>query len=79
VIVEKANAPDTAFIEPAIEATIEVTGQMVKTIYADGAYQSPNNDQCCENIDMVFTDIQGFESRYDLEMTPEGYTNLIKQ
>lgn len=72
VIVEKANTPDTAFVEPAIEATIEVTGQTVEKVYADGAYQSPNNDTCCENIDMVFTGIQGFESRYDLEMTPEG-------
>lgn len=72
VIVEKANTPDTQFVEPAIQATIEVTGQMVKTVYADGAYQSPTNDKCCENIDMVFTGIQGFESRYDLEMTPEG-------
>ena len=72
VIVEKANTPDTAFVEPAIEATIEVTGQIVEKVYADGAYQSPNNDACCENIDMVFTGIQGFESRYDLEMTPEG-------
>jgi Transposase domain (DUF772) len=72
VIVERANTPDTAYVEPAIEATIEVTGQMVKTVYADGAYQSPNNDTCCENIDMVFTGIQGFDSKYDLEMTPEG-------
>ena len=72
VIVEKANTPDTAFVEPAIEATIEVTGQMVKKVYADGAYQSPSNDGCCENIDMVFTGIQGAESRYDLDMTPEG-------
>lgn len=72
VIVEKANTPDTVFVEPAIEATIQVTGQMVEKVYADGAYQSPNNDGCCENIDMVFTGIQGFESRYDLEMTPEG-------
>jgi len=72
VIVEKANTPDVAFVEPAIEATIEVTGQIVEKVYADGAYQSPNNDACCENIDMVFTGIQGFESRYDLEMTPEG-------
>jgi hypothetical protein len=72
VIVEKANTPDTVFVEPAIEATIEVTGQMVEKVYADGAYQSPNNDACCENIDMVFTGIQGFESRYDLEMTAEG-------
>ena len=72
VIVEKANTPDTAFVEPAIEATIEITGQIVEKVYADGAYQSPDNDASCENIDMVFTGIQGFESRYDLEMTREG-------
>ena len=72
VIVEKANTPDTAFVEPALLATIEVTGQSVEKAYADGAYQSPANDGCCENIDMVFTGIQGAESRYDLEMTPAG-------
>lgn len=72
VAVEKANTPDTAFVEPAIEATIEVTGQMVEKAYADGAYQSPANDDFCENIDMVFTGIQGAVSRYDLEMTSEG-------
>jgi hypothetical protein len=72
VIVEKANTPDTAFVEPAIQATIEVTGQVVEKVHADGAYQSPSNDEFCKNIDMVFTGIQGAESRYDLEMTPEG-------
>jgi hypothetical protein len=72
VLVEKANTPDTAFVEPAIKATIEVTGQVIAKAYADGAYQSPSNDACCKDIDMVFTGIQGAESRYDLEMTPEG-------
>jgi hypothetical protein len=72
VIVEKANTPDTSFVEPAIEATVEVTGQGVEKVYLDGAYQSPANDTYCENIDVVFTGIQGFESRYDLEMTPAG-------
>jgi hypothetical protein len=72
VLVEKANTPDTTFVEPAIRATIEVTGQTVEKAYLDGAYQSPDNDEFCQNIDMVFTGIQGAESRYDLEMTPEG-------
>jgi len=72
VIVEKANTPDTTFVEPAIEATVEVTGQEVEKVYLDGAYQSPANDTYCANIDVVFTGIQGFESRYDLEMTPAG-------
>jgi len=71
-IVEKANVPDTEFVQPAIESTTEVTGQIVETAYVDGAYQSPDNDEFCENIDMVFTGIQGYPSRYDLEMTPTG-------
>ncbi len=71
VIVEKANTPDTAFVEPAIQGTFEVTGQKVEKAYADGAFQSPANDEICKDIDMVFTGIQGAESRYDLEMTPE--------
>jgi hypothetical protein len=72
VKVDKANSPDTKFIQPAIESTTQVTGQEVRTVYADGAYQSPDNDEYCKDIDMVFTGIQGYPSRYDLEMTPAG-------
>lgn len=72
VKVEKANVPDTKFVQPAIESTTEVTKQTVEAVYADGAYQSPDNDEFCEDIDMVFTGMQGYPSRYDLEMTPEG-------
>ena len=72
VIVEKANVPDTEFVLPAIESTTEVTVQAVETVYTDGAYQSPVNDEICKDIDMVYTGIQGAKSRYDLEMTPEG-------
>jgi sulfur relay (sulfurtransferase) DsrC/TusE family protein len=72
VLVEKANTPDTVFVEPAILSTMEVTGQPIDTIYADGAYQSPLNEVCCQNIDMVFTGIQGAQPKYDLEMTPQG-------
>lgn len=72
VIVDKVNTPDTEFVNPAIQATNEVTGQKVEKVYADGAYQSPVNDEFCKDIDMVFTGIQGFESRYDLEMTSDG-------
>src|SRR5680860_396601 len=44
VIVEKANVPDTVFVEPAISATQAITGATVEKVYADGAYQSPDND-----------------------------------
>jgi hypothetical protein len=71
-IVEKANVPDTAFVEQAIEATKEVTGQKIDKVFTDGAYQSPDNDTFCEGIDMVYTGIQGATSRYDLEQTTQG-------
>ncbi|MDZ4204385.1 MAG: transposase [Bacteroidales bacterium] len=74
VDVRKANVPDTLFVQPAIEATVEVTEQPVEKVFADGAYQSPANDTFCENIDMVFTGIQGFASRYELEETADGLT-----
>jgi hypothetical protein len=72
VMVEKANVSDVEFVQPAIEQSMEVTGQPVERVYVDGGYQSPDNDSFCQNIDMVFTGLQGPSSRYDLEMTPEG-------
>jgi hypothetical protein len=72
VIVDQANTADKDFVQPAIAATVEVTGQQVETAYLDGAFQSPGNDDFCKDIDMVFTGIQSEHSRYDLEKTPEG-------
>lgn len=72
VIVEKANTPDTAFVERALAETMQVTGQQVEKAYVDGAYHSPANDQACEGIDMIFTGIQGSEPRFNLEITSDG-------
>ena len=72
VLVEKANTGDASFVQPAISGSVEVTGQPVEKVYLDGGFHSPANDEYCENIDMVFTGMQGFGSRYDLEMTSDG-------
>lgn len=72
VSVDKANVADTHFVEPSIEATKKVTGQTVEKVYADGAYQSPDHDEYCKEIDMVYTGMQGAAPRYDLEMTDQG-------
>ena len=78
VIVDTANTPDTEFVQPGIKETIAVTCQDVEKVFADGAFQSPDNDDFCKDIDMVFTGLQGAESRYDLDLTSEGLivTNL---
>jgi hypothetical protein len=70
--VRPANTSDTEFVQSAIEATTLVTEQAVEKVYADGAYQSPENDSFCEGIDMVFTGMQGAQSRYQLELEPDG-------
>jgi hypothetical protein len=71
-IVDKANVQDLEFVQPAIEATRKITCQTVEKAHMDGAYQSPRNAKFCQDIDMVFTGIQGEASRYDLDLTPEG-------
>ncbi len=72
VQVDKANVADTSFVESAVESTRELTGQPIEKVYADGAYQQPENDLIGENIDMVYTGIQGSTPRFELEMTIEG-------
>jgi hypothetical protein len=74
VIVKKANAQDTTFVQEAVTKTTEITEQTVDSIYLDGAYHSPaNEDFCKENdIDLVLTGLQGNIPRYDLELTQDG-------
>jgi Transposase domain (DUF772) len=74
VSVDKANVPDTTFVQDAVKKTTEITEQKVESIYHDGAYHSPaNEDFCTENdIDLVLTGIQGGIPRYDLELTQNG-------
>ena len=71
-IVDKANVQDTEFVQPSIENTCKLTGQAVEKVHLDGAYQSPRNAEFCQDIDMVFTGVQGETSRYELDMTPAG-------
>jgi len=67
--IQTANTSDVSFVQSSIRATEEVTQQPAEKVYADGAFQSSDNDEFCKNIDMVFTGLQGSESRYILEMT----------
>jgi hypothetical protein len=70
--VKKANQPDNGFVQDAIQSSEEVTEQKVLHAHMDGAYHSPANQEFCKDIDLVLTGLQGYQSRYDLEMTAEG-------
>ena len=55
VQVDKANVPDTSFVDSALKNTEELIGQPIVKVYADGAYQRPENNLIGENIDMVYS------------------------
>ena len=74
VIVDTASAADCDFVQPAIEASLEVVCQKIETVNADGAYHSVENQEYCQknNIDFVVSGIQGKPSRYDLSTDEDG-------
>ena len=72
VIVEKAILLIQHLLSQPLKATVEVTGQEVEKVTLMELIKVLQMIRLCENIDVVFTGIQGFESRYDLEMTPGG-------
>jgi hypothetical protein len=72
IIVEQAHISDVDFLQPAIEASMQVTDQPVDNLYVDGGYQSPDHDALCPDIDIVYTGIQGSAGRYDLQAGPDG-------
>jgi hypothetical protein len=74
--VAKANQPDTEFVQPALEQTSLVLGHTPEDMHADGAYQSPDNVEYCqeEEINPYFTGMQGHAGRYDLELVDDQLT-----
>ncbi|MCL2063687.1 MAG: hypothetical protein FWG98_04880 [Candidatus Cloacimonetes bacterium] len=66
--VVSASVPDCHLMQPAIEATQELTSQPVETVHTDGGYYSKDNYYHCkeENIDFVLGKMPGQTSRYDI-------------
>jgi len=67
-----ASQADPEFVAPALAGTRQVSGQQVARVYLDGAFQSPENEPVCHQIDMVYTGLQGRPPRYQCEPTDEG-------
>lgn len=74
VMVDVVSTADCDFLQPAIEATMEVITQEIETVNADGAYNSVSNQNYCqaEDIDLILSAIQGKPSQYDLSCDEQG-------
>ncbi len=73
VKVKPASAPDNKFVQPAIENTEEIVGQ-VKEVSMDGAYNDGANTEYAQEEDKQFhyTGLQGAPGRFIYERTEQG-------
>lgn len=76
---EKATQSDTDFVKPAISNAIDIVGP-IEQAYMDGAYQSPDNVEYGETneIDIIFTGIQGAKGNFEFVKTDDGLLILDK-
>ena len=73
VQVSPANTSDVEFFQGAVNKTEQILNHKPEDIHADGAFQSPENVQYCqqEEINHYFTGMQGMAGRYDLTLTDD--------
>ena len=71
--VKVVSTPDNDFLKEDTEITQEIVSDKIESVYADGAYHSPENQNYCKdnNIDLYLQAIQGAKGRYELEMTED--------
>lgn len=76
VKVAPANTPDIEFFQEAIDQAEQVLNHKPEDVHADGAFQSPENVQYCQNeeINHYFTGIQGAASQFDLSISGDTLT-----
>ena len=71
---EAAGHADNHYVQPAIENTEKIVGE-VKDVTMDGAYNDESNREYADDneIDLHFTGLQGAEGRYAFNKTSEGW------
>jgi len=78
--VEKATQADTDFTQPSLDNATDVVGS-IEDSHMDGAYQSPENIEYGQTneINMVFTGIQGAKGNFEFIKTDHGLDVFNRQ
>lgn len=50
--VDVASAPDSGFLPGALQRTRQILPGNIEKVYADGTYNSPVNQECCQDNDI---------------------------
>jgi len=79
VQVEVASMADNKFLKESILQTEEVLDHSVEKVYADGAYNSEENQEfaATNNKELILSGLQGAEGRYELSVDSQNPDNLI--
>lgn len=77
--VEVVSTSDCSFLQQALTDSQEILPNQIKKVYADGAYNSIENQEYCQKqtIDLLLTAMQGAIPRYDLSLDSQDQNKLI--
>lgn len=77
--VEVVSTQDNSFFKPALINTQEILPNNIEKTYTDGAYNSVENQEYCQNnnIDLLLTAIQGPTPRYDVSLDEQDNNKLL--
>ena len=77
--VEVVSTQDNSFFKPALTNTQEILPNNIEKTYTDGAYNSVENQEYCQNnnIDLLLTAIQGPTPRYDVSLDEQDNNKLL--
>ena len=77
--VEVVTTSDCSFLQQALTNSQKILPNEIEKVYADGAYNSIDNQEYCQNgtIDLLLTAMQGAIPRYDLSLDSQDQNKLI--
>ncbi len=77
--VEVVSTQDNSFFQPALTNTQEILPNDIERTYTDGAYNSVENQEYCQNnnINLLLTAIQGPTPRYDVSLDQQDNNKLL--
>lgn len=79
VQVDVVSTQDSSYLQKALENTQEIVPDKIEKAYADGAYNSTDNQAYCQNndINLLLSAMQGAIPRYDITLDEQDENKLI--
>jgi len=77
--VEVVSTQDNSFFKPALTNTQEILSNEIEKVYTDGAYNSVENQDYCQNndINLLLSAMQGATPRYEISLNEQDNNKII--